>query len=165
MDAIKQYLRLCWFDINPLDLEKSTGFFKLNILFYEIVQYFLQTNMTDDPFESFVEVILELLLILIFLAIILFFDKMIKVYIKFTTAILFCTNALSLLFIPIIVWLTVNNDPLSYYTMVLLFLWLYSLITYIIKTTLNINYFASIALSLLYFIIVYGGAIAIGQLI
>lgn len=165
MDAIKQYLRLCWFDINPLDLEKSTGFFKLNILFYEIVQYFLQTNMTDDPFESFVEVILELLLILIFLAVILFFDKMIKVYIKFTTAILFCTNTLSLLFIPIIVWLTVNNDPLSYYTMVLLFLWLYSLITYIIKTALNINYFASIALSLLYFITVYGGAIAIGQLI
>lgn len=165
MDAIKQYLRLCWFDINPLDLEKSAGFFKLNIIFYGIVQYFLQANMTDDPLESFIEVILELLLMLVFISIMLFFDKMIKVYVQFTTALLFCTNALSLIFIPIIVWLTVTNDPLSYYVMVLLFLWLYALITYIIKTALAINYFASVALSLLYFIVVYGGAIAVGQVI
>ena len=165
MDNLKQYLCLCWFDINPLDLEKSTGFLKLNILFYLVVQYFLQTNMTDDPFESFVEVVFELLITLIFIGVMLFFDKMLRAYVQVTTAILFCTNVLSVAIIPVMVWLTVTDEPLSYYVMTILLMWFYALVTYIFKVSLAINMFASLALALLYFIVVYLGAIGLGQVI
>jgi hypothetical protein len=164
MDTVKQYLQLCWFDANPLDLTKSAGFLKLNIVFYEVVQYLLQANMTDDPFESFYEVIFELLFTLIFVGVMLLFDKRLNAYIQVTTAILFCTNVLSIFFIPVIVWLTVSNEPLSYYMMCILVLWFYALITYIIKVTLSINLFASSSLSLLYFAVVYLSAFALGQM-
>ncbi|MDD1606800.1 MAG: hypothetical protein LUP96_08945 [Methylococcaceae bacterium] len=164
MDTVKQYLQLCWFDANPLDLPKSADFLKLNILFYEVVQYFLQANMTDDPLESFYEVILELLFTLSFIGVMLLFDKKLYAYIQVTTAILFCTNVLSILFIPIIVWLTVSDEPLSYYMMCILVLWFYALITHVIKATLAINLFASSSLSLLYFTVVYLSAFALGQM-
>lgn len=164
MDAIKQYLRLCWFDINPLTLPKSTGFLRTNLLFYVIVQYFLQTNMTDDPFESVTEVLVEIVLILLFIAVVLIFDRKIKTYLHVCTAILFCTNVLSILFIPIIVWLTVTDAPLSYYCMSLLVLWLYALITYIFHKSLMINLLASSAITFFYIIVVYVGALSLGQL-
>jgi hypothetical protein len=164
MTTIKEYFKLCWFDASPLDLEKSTGFLKLNIMFYGIVQYFLQVNMTDDPFESFYEIMLELLFTLIFIGIVLLFDKKRFAYVQVVTAVLFCTNVLSLFVVPVMVWLTVSDDPLSYYVMSILALWFYMLITYVIKTTLAINLFASSALSLLYFIVVYLAAFALGQM-
>jgi hypothetical protein len=165
MNTAKQYLCLCWFDVSPLNLIKSTGFFKLNLLFYGVVQYLLQANMTDDPFESFFEVAFELILTLIFFGIALFFDKRLYAYIQVTTAVVFCANVLSLFVIPVIVWLTVTDEPLSYYMMSILILWFYALITYIIKSALTIDLLASSALSLFYFIVVYLGAFGLGQLI
>lgn len=164
MDTLKDYFNLCWFDANPVDLEKSTGFLKLNMVFYAVVQYFLQVNMTDDPFETFYEVLLELLFMLIFTTVVLFFDKKLSFYVQVMTAILFCSNVLSVFVIPVMVWLTVTDQPLSYYVMSILGLWFYALITQIFKTTLAINLFASSALSLLYFLLVYLLAIALGQL-
>jgi hypothetical protein len=165
LDTVKRYLRLCWFDTNPLDFVESTDFLKINVVFFAVVQYFLQTNMTDDPFESFFEVSFELLFTFAFVAVMLFFDKMLDAYIQLVTAILFCTNVLSVFFVPVMVWLTVTDDPLSYYVMGVLVLWFYALISYIIKTALAIDILASLALSLLYFIVVYMGAIGLGQVI
>ncbi len=164
MEAIKQYLRLCWFDVNPLVLEESTGFLKLNLLFFALVQFFLQANMTDDPYESFFEIIFEISLSLIFVGVMLFFDKRLYAYVQVTTAIFFCTNALSIFFIPVIVWLTVTDEPLSYYLMSLLIIWFYALITQIIRLALTIDLLASSALSLLYIIVVYLGAVGLGQM-
>lgn len=164
IDVVKKYLPLCWFDANAIDLIKSTNFLKLNSVIFWVAQYFLQTNMTDDPVESFFEVSFELLLMFAFIGVMLFFDKMLYAYVQLTTAILFCTNVLSIFFVPVIVWLTVTNEPLSYYVMSILFLWFYSLITYIFKMALAINAIASLALSLLYFIVVYLGAVGLGQI-
>jgi hypothetical protein len=164
MEAIKQYLRLCWFDVNPLILEESTGFLKLNLLFYALVQYFLQTNMTDDPYESFFEIIFEMSLSLIFIGVMLFFDKRQYAYVQVTTAVFFCTNVLSVFFIPVMVWLTVSDEPLSYYLISLLVIWFYALITQIIRLALTIDLLASSALSLFYFIVIYLGAVGLGQM-
>jgi hypothetical protein len=164
IDIAKDYLRLCWLDVSPLDLAKSAGFLKLNIVIYEVVQYFLQSNLTDDPFESFFEVILELIFTFIFVGVMLLVDKKLYIYNQVTTAILFCTNVLSVFVVPVIVWLTVSDDPLSYYVMTVLALWFYALITHIIKTALAINLLASLALSLLYFTVVYLSSFALGQL-
>jgi small-conductance mechanosensitive channel len=164
MYAIKHYLPLCWLEGNPLDLPESKGFLKLNIAFYGIVQYFLQANMTDDPIESFTEVLAELILTLVFVAVMLLFDRKLKAYIQVSTAIFFCTNALSLFVIPVIVWLTVTDTALSYYVMSIVVLWFFALITHIFRSALAINTIASLALSLLYFVVVYLGAVGLGQM-
>ena len=164
IEILRQYLPLCWFKHNPLELTRSMSFFKQNLLFYFIVEYFMQANMTDDPFESFTEVSIETLLTLLFIAFLMHLNKTLYAYIQVTTAILVCANIISMFVIPVLIWLTVTEDLLSYYTLGLLFIWEFSLIAYIFRKTLSINLPASLALSVLYFIVAYLGAFALGQL-
>ena len=125
----------------------------------------MQANMTDDPVESFTEVSIETLLTLLFIGFILRLNKTLYAYIQVTTAILFCANVVSLFVIPVLIWLTVSEDLLSYYSFGLLFLWEFTLIAYIFRKTLAINIAASLALSVFYFTVAYLGAFAIGQLL
>lgn len=165
MDVLKQYLPLCWLKNNPLELPRSVDFFKQNLLFYFVIEYFMQANMTDDPIESFTEVSIETFLTLLFIGIMLFFNRTLYAYVQVTTAIIFCANIVALFVIPVLIWLTVSEEPLSYYFLALLLFWDYSLVTYIIKQVLSINLFASSVLSLFYFTATYFGAFALGQLV
>lgn len=165
IEILRQYLPLCWFKHNPLELTRSTSFFKQNLFFYFIVEYFMQANMTDDPFESFTEVSIETLLTLILIGFILHLNKTLYAYVQVTTAVLVCANIVSLFVVPVLIWLTVTEDLLSYYCMALLFLWEFCLIAYIFRKTLSINLPASLALSILYFTVAYLGAFALGQLL
>ena len=165
IDILKQYLPLCWFKQNPLELTRSISFFKQNLLFYFIVEYFMQTNMTDDPFESFTEVVIQTLLTLMFIGFILRLNKSLYAYIQVTTSILICANIISIFVIPVLIWLTVNEDILSYYCLGLLFIWEFTVISYIFKKTLAINSAASLALTMLYFTATYLGAFALGQVL
>lgn len=165
VELLRQYLPICWFKHNPLELTRSPGFFGNNLIFYFLVMYFMQANMTDDPVESFFEVSFETVLTLLFIGIMLFFNKTLYGYLQVTTGLLLCANIVALFIVPVLIWLTVSDDPLSYYTMALLFFWYFSLVTYIIKKTLDINTLASVALALLYFVSTYFGAFGLGQLI
>ena len=165
IEILRQYLPLCWFKHNPLELTRSMRFFKQNLLFYYIVEYFMQANMTDDPFESFIEVSIETLLTFMFIGLVLYLNKTFYAFIQVTTAILFCANVVSLFVIPVLIWLTVYEYLLSYYSLGLLFIWELALIAYIFRKTLSINLAASLALSALYFTIAYLGAFAIGQVL
>ncbi len=165
MDVLKQYLPLCWLKNNPLTLPRSVDFFKQNLLFYFVIEYFMQTNMTDDPVESFTEVSIQTLLTLIFIGIMLFFNRTLYAYVQVTTAIIFCSNVVALFIIPVLIWLTVNEDPLSYYFLILVLFWDYALVTYIIRQVLSVNLLAGSMLSLFYFTVTYLGAIALGQVL
>jgi hypothetical protein len=165
MDVLKQYLPLCWLKNNPLELPRSVDFFKQNLLFYFVVEYFMQANMTDDPIESFTEVSIETLLTLLFIGVMLFFNRTLYAYVQVTTAIIFCANIIALFIVPVLIWLTISEEPLSYYLLTLLLLWDYVLVTYIIRQVLSINIIASLVLSLFYFIATYFGAFALGQLL
>lgn len=165
MDVLKQYLPLCWLKNNPLELPRSVDFFKQNLLFYFVIEYFMQANMTDDPLESFTEVSLQTLLALIFIGIMLFFNRTLYAYVQVTTAIIFCANIVALCIIPVLIWLTVSEEALSYYLLSLLLLWDYVLVTYIIRQVLSVNLFASSVLSLFYFTATYFGAFGLGQLL
>ena len=140
------------------------SFFRLNLLFYFVVEYFMQANMTDDPFESFTEVSIETALTLLFIGLLLLLNKTLYVYIQVTTAIIFCANVISLFIIPVLIWLTVTEDILSYYLLGLIFLWDFMVVAYILGKALSINLPASLALSVFYFIATYLGAFALGQL-
>ncbi|MEY3759642.1 MAG: hypothetical protein RIR39_1133 [Pseudomonadota bacterium] len=125
----------------------------------------MQANMTDDPFESFVEVAIQTLLTLLFIGFILRLNKTLYAYLQVTTAILVCANIISLFVIPVLIWLTVSEALLSYYSLGILFLWELTVMAYIFRKILAINSAASIALSLLYFTVTYLGAFTIGQIL
>lgn len=165
MDILKQYLPLCWLKCNPLELPRSVDFFKQNLLFYFVVGYLMQANMTDDPIESFAEVSMVTLLTLMFIGVMLYFNRVLYAYIQVTTAIIFCANIVALFVVPVMIWLTVSEDILSYYFLALLLLWNFALVAQIIRQVLSVNIFASLVLSLFYFTATYLGAFALGQLL
>ena len=157
MNTFKLYLPLIWLKCNPLDLPKSVKFFKQNFWFYFIVELFIQANMID-PSEAFFEVVVETLLTFGFVWLILFLNKTLHLYVPIITAVLFCENVVAFFGVPVVIWLTVSEDLISYYLFGLLMLWDYVLITYIIKKVLSINTAASLTISFFYFMMTYVGA-------
>jgi len=162
-EILRQFLPLCWLKNNPLELTRSTAFFKQNLLFFYIIEFLIQTNMTDDPFESFIEVSIETALTLLFIGLILFLNKTLYAFVQTTTAIIFCTNIASVFIIPILVWVSINEYLVGYYILSLIGFWEFILIAYVFRKTLAINLSASIALTAVYFIVIYMTSFSIGQ--
>jgi len=125
----------------------------------------MQANMTDDPVESFYEVGIQTMLTLIFIAIMLLLNKTLYAYVQVATAVVICSNIAAISSVPALVWLTITEDTLSYYIVGLMIAWDFALMAYIIKQVLAVNFAASLVLALLYFIVTYFGAFALGQLI
>lgn len=165
MDTLKHYLPLCWFTLNPLELIRSVSFFKNNLIFYFIVEFFLQANMTDDPIESFYEVSFETLLTLLFIWVMLALNRSLYGFIQVTAAVVFCSNVVSFFIIPVLVWLTISENTISYYLVGILLVWDYALTTYIFKRVLVLNIPASAVISLIYAGVTYFGAYTLGQLV
>ncbi|WP_305907002.1 hypothetical protein Q9L42_018135 [Methylomarinum sp. Ch1-1] len=164
MDTLKQYLPLCWFTANPLDLPRSVRFFRLNLLFYFIVELFIQINMIEY-FEAIFEVTLETGLTLVFVGLVVLLNKSGHSFIQVSSAILFCENVVAVVVVPTMIWLTITEDELSYVTMAFLMLWDFSLVAYVYKKTLGINTAAGAVVSLFYFTCTYGFAYGITSLI
>lgn len=165
MDLISEYLAICWLNGDPMELPRSTSLFKKSLFIYFLVYYLLQANMTDDPFESLYEVSFQVMLSFAFVALALSLNKTLYVYVQVMTILLFSANFISIFLIPVMVWLTVSEEPLSYYFFGLLVLWYFTIVTYIFKYALILNVPASLVLALFYFIATYLGAFALGQMI
>lgn len=155
MDILKQYLSLCWFKSHPLQLPSSKAFFQQNLIFYFVLEFFTQANMIP-VLEAFVEVFMNSGLTLLFVVIVLSLNRSMHNYIQVASAVLFCENIVSIFGVPVIAWLTVTHDWLSYTLLAGLFFWDYALITYIMKKALVIDIFASLVVTFLYFICTYG---------
>ena len=165
MEVISEYLAVCWLSGDPMELPRSTSLFKKSLFIYFLVYYLLQANMTDDPFESLYEVSFQVLLTFAFIALTLSLNKTLYVYIQVMTALLFSANFISIFLVPVMVWLTVSEEPLSYYFFSLLVLWYYAVVAYIFKYSFILNVPASLVLALFYFLTTYLGAFALGQMI
>ena len=165
MDLLSEYLALCWLGTDPMELPRSTSLLKKSLFIYFIVYYLLQANMTDDPFESLYEVVIQIALSLLFIAVILSLNKTLYIYVQVTTAILFSANFIAMFLVPVMVWLTVSEDPWSYYIFSLLILWYYAVVCYMFKYSLLINTPASLVMGFLYFLTTYLGAFALGQML
>lgn len=157
MNTFKLYLPLTWMKCNPLDLPKSVTFLKQNFWFYFIIELFIQANMID-PYEAFFEVVVETSLTFGFVWLILVLNKTMHLYVPIITAVLFCENVVAFFGVPVVIWLTVTDDMISYVFFGVLILWDYILITYIVKKVLSINLAASLTISFFYFIMTYVGA-------
>jgi hypothetical protein len=165
MDTLKNYLPVCWFKGNTLELKRSIEFFKHNVVFYFFVEFFLQANMTDDPVESFYEVSFETLLTVLFIWVMLALNRTLYTFVQICTAVLFCSNAASCVLIPVLVWLTISENTISYYLVGLIVIWDYAMTTYVFKQVLMLNLAASAVVSLFYAGFTYFGAYTLGQLV
>ncbi len=163
VEILKQYIPLCWYKNQPLELTRSVNLLKKNLLIYFVIEYFMQANMTDDPFESFTEVSVQIILALLFIALLLRLNKTLYAFVQVTTAIVISSNAISIFVVPVLIWLTVDEGILSYYCLGILFVWELTVIAYIFRKSLALNTAASLVVSFLYFIITYLGAFALGQ--
>ncbi|MDQ7091450.1 MAG: hypothetical protein Q9M50_12600 [Methylococcales bacterium] len=147
-----------------MKLPRSENFFRCNLIIYYFVELFMQANMID-PWEAFWEVNLETIFTLSFVAIMMMLNRNYDRYLQVITAFLVCENVIAIVGIPVMIWLTVTDDFLSYITFGILIFWDVCLVTYIIKQVLNINVAASLAVSCIYFIVTYGGAYSLMFLI
>lgn len=160
MEILKQYMRLAWFQGNPLELPRSVSFFQKNIWFYILVELFIQINITD-PFEATLEVAIETSLTLGFVALLLLYKKALAGYIPAVTSFLVCENIVAAFGLPVVVWLTTTDDLISYILLLGLILWDVAMITYLIKRILVTNSLFAFLLSTTYFLCTYVGAFLI----
>lgn len=163
-DSISEYFPLCFWRHDPLELHPSATFFKYNLIVYYFVELFMQANMID-PWEAFWEVNIETLFTLGFIALMLVLNNNFNRYLQVATAVLICENMIAVFAVPVMIWLTVTDDLLSYITFGILVFWDVTLVTYIIKKVLKINVFASLAVACIYFLFTYGGAYGLMLLI
>lgn len=164
METFKQYLPLCWFSANPLDLPRSVRFLQQNLWFYFGLELFIQINMIDD-IEAFFEVTLETGLTMSFAAIILLLNKSMHAYVQVTSSILFCENVVAVFVLPVMLWLTVTDSEISYLLMLLLIIWDFSLVSYVCKRVLGINKAAACVMAFFYFCYTYGLAYGLTTLV
>ncbi len=157
MDILKYYIPLCFFNDNPLKLPRSESFFRYNLIIYYFVELFMQVNMIE-PWDAFWEVNIETVFTLVFVALMMLLNRNFHYYLQVVTAILVCENFIAIFGVPVMMWLTITDDFLSYVTFGILVFWDVCLVTYIIKQVLSINVPASLAVSCIYFICTYGGA-------
>jgi len=162
MGIVKQYLALCWFTVSPLELPRSTHFFKYNLLFNFVIFCFIHFNMTDD-IESITEVIFETLLNLGFIALTLWLNRSFHSYIQMSSAVLFCENIVAIFLIPIMFWATVAEDWWSYGSLGIALIWSWMMVASIFKKVLHINRLAGLVMSLFYFLFSFGGGFAINS--
>ncbi|MCK5728304.1 MAG: hypothetical protein KAH08_03695 [Methylococcales bacterium] len=157
MDLLKYYFPLCFFSENPLKLPRSDAFFKANLVIYYFVELFMQVNMIP-PWEAFIEVNLETVFTLGFIAMMMSLNRNYQAFTQVATAFLVCENVIAIFAVPTLMWLTVTDDFLSYVVFGVLIFWDMCLVTYLIKQVLSINVFASLAVSFIYFMMTYGAA-------
>ena len=162
MGIIRQYMALCWFAVSPLELPRSTRFFKYNLIFNFAIFFFIHFNMTDD-IESATEVIFETLLNLGFIALTLWINRSIQSFIQVSSSVLFCENMVAIFLVPIMFWATVVEDWWGYGSLAIAVVWSWIIIAVIFKKVLHINSLAGLVMSLFYFLFSFGGGFAINS--
>lgn len=164
MDMVLRYFPLCWLSASPLDLPRSYPFFKINLAIYFLLEFFIQFNMSDD-IETILEVIYATLFTVLFVCVVLTINRSSHACLQVLSAILFCENVVSVVFVPIVVWVTVTEEPASYALLALFLFWDTTLIANIFRHALHINAAASMVVSVVFFISTYGAAYGLHSLL
>ena len=162
---LKDYIQLCWFSGEPHDLPTNRKFLWINIGLYLLFGLFIQANISD-PIEAFLQVFLEILITLAFMAAIVFKqDEGFYNFERFLTAILVCENFIYILGLPLAFWFifakgtAVETYPI--YIAAFLIFWSLAIIAYLLKELFEFNWQVSISLSILYFLLTYLGSLGL----
>lgn len=155
---IKQYLPICWFGDIPEKLKTSKSFIWRNIVLYMCAGLFIQGNITD-PVEAFLQILLELLIMVVFVFILLQINKSLARFETVFTAFIICENFFYLGALPIALWYiavrTSEYSMLPIYAGIVLIIWFCAIISHLLQKLFNYGVMPSILMSVFYFIVTY----------
>jgi len=156
IEELKEYLSLCKFRGDIEDMPESMPLFRQALICYSIIGVFLQINI-KGPIEAFFELGIEIILTFLFVAVLLYTVKAMNLYWRVLTAYFVCQDFISIIGVPILMWVTISDEVWSYYILGVVILWVMAVIAYINSQISDFGSFFSAVLSLAYFVSVYGG--------
>ena len=155
------YLQLCWLSGYPEDLPTNRKFLWINLVVYLLLGLFIQANISD-PVEAFIQILIEVVITLLFIAALLLKDGSAYNFERLLTAILVCENFVYVLGLPILFWyiFAKGSDIANYpiYIGMALMIWSVVIISYLLKGLFDFNWKTSASLSVLYFVLTYFGS-------
>lgn len=158
---LKDYLQLCWLSGYPEDLPTNRKFLLINLAIYLLMGLFIQANISD-PIEAFLQILIEIVITVLFMAALLLKDGSTYNFERFLTAILVCENFVYMLALPLAFWfIFAKGTSAGYYPVyigTILVLWSVVIIAYLLQGLFGFDWKMSASLSVLYFILTYFGS-------
>lgn len=160
MQLLIQYLLLCFFKNNPLDMQPSKSFFWKNLAFYVVVGTIVEANISD-PVEATIEIIVETIITVLLILTLLFFTKKLPSFKQLLTALILCENVILVLgIITEILDVVAQKTPYEDYPMYLggaLAIWMVAIASYIMRQVFAFKTFKSVALAVFYLVFTFAG--------
>jgi hypothetical protein len=160
MQLLKEYLLLCRFKNNPVDLQPSRSFIWKNLLFYMVVGIIVEANITD-PAEATIEIMVETLFTVLLIATLLLITKKLHLFKQLFTALIVCENfMLTLGIITEILDHAAHKTDYEDYPMYLggaLVVWFIAVAGYIMRQVFSFAMVHSILLAVFYFVFTFAG--------
>jgi len=130
----------------------------------DLLGLFIQGNISD-PIEAFIQIFIEIIITLLFMAGLMLRDGSSYNFERFLTAILVCENFVYVLGLPILFWyiFAKGSDFASYpiYIGMALMVWSIVIIAYLLKGLFDLDWRSAGSLSVLYFALTYFGSFGI----
>lgn len=168
MTLLIEYLQLCWFINNPIDLHPSRAFLWKSIIFYVVSGIIVEANISD-PADATLEVAMRTIVALLLLSTQIVTTKKSSVFYQLLTAVFMCENFIMTLGIGVEIYdAFVQGTEYEDYPMYLgafLILWYLAIISYVFKRVFAFHYANCIGLALVYFGLTYGGPFLVMEVI
>lgn len=162
------YLGLCFFKNNPLDLEPSTSFVWRCIAFYLASGTIVEANISD-PADGSLEVAMRAIVAVTLIVSTVLILKKWPRFLQLLTAIFMCENFIMTLGIGAeILDYFLQRTPyeqVSLYIGGALILWYMAILAYILRQMFEYNNTASLIMAFAYFALTYGGPFLVMEVI
>ncbi len=159
MSLFLQYLQLCWFKNNPVNLYPSNAFLWKCISFYLISGIIVEANISD-PADATLEVAMRAMMAPSLLAVLVFINRVKPLFNQLMIAVFICENVIVTLgigleIVDVFVQATAYENVPTILGVVLL-LWYLAIVSYIFRKVFNYKILKSSLYSLIYFLSTYG---------
>lgn len=162
MSLLVNYLALCWFRNNPLELTPSKSFMWKTVVFY-LVSGMIVEGLIADPADGSLEVLLRTIMAFSSITVLLLLLKKRQHFYQLFTAIFVCENFIMTLATcteALYFWMVMthqeNSEEISIGIGAVLVLWYLAIVGYILRQSFAFDLAASLVLAVGYFVVTYG---------
>lgn len=162
MSLLLDYLALCWFRNNPLDLHPAPPFMWKTVAFY-LLSGCIVEGLIADPADGSLEVFLRTIMAFSSLGVFLFVVKQRSYFHQLFTAIFVCENFIMTLAVAaegLDYWMVMHHYPqreeVSIGLAVFLVVWYLAIVGYILRQMFSFKIRTSLTLAFSYFVLTYG---------
>jgi hypothetical protein len=161
MQLLKEYLALCFFKNNPLDLYPSPQFIWKNLLFYLGIGILVEANISDVV-DGTIEIVVEAIITALLIFTLLVFTKKLNLFIQLLTALIVCENFI--LFLGVITEILdvfAQQTQYAAVTIVIgieLAVWFIAIVSYLLRQMFSFKTIKSVSLATFYCVFTVVGA-------